>query len=47
MYLSDWTGQRITLPMDEDLFLELLNQKIATSKVKTGTGVTFDTEGTY
>ncbi|MBE6941599.1 MAG: Gfo/Idh/MocA family oxidoreductase [Ruminococcaceae bacterium] len=34
MYLSDWTGQRITLPMDEDLFLEELNKRRATSKLK-------------
>ncbi|MBQ4050522.1 MAG: Gfo/Idh/MocA family oxidoreductase, partial [Oscillospiraceae bacterium] len=47
MQLSSWTGKTVELPLDEDLFLELLNQKIATSKVKTGASVTFDTEGTY
>lgn len=34
MYLSDWTGKKITLPMDEDLFLEELNKRRATSKHK-------------
>ena len=30
-FLSDWTKQEITLPMDEDLFYELLQKKIAES----------------
>ena len=30
-FLSDWTKQEITLPMDEDLFYELLQKKIAAS----------------
>ena len=34
MYLSDWTGKKITLPIDEDLFLEELNKRRATSKHK-------------
>lgn len=34
MYLSDWTGKKITLPMDEDLFLEELNKRRAISKHK-------------
>ncbi len=33
-FLSDWTGKEITLPMDEDLFYELLQQRISNSKVK-------------
>lgn len=33
-YLSDWTGQTVTLPLDEDLFYELLQKKIANSNVK-------------
>ena len=47
MHLSSWTGKPVTLPLDEDLFLELLNEKVKNSKVKTGASVTFDTEGTY
>ena len=30
-FLSDWTKQEITLPIDEDLFYELLQKKIAES----------------
>ena len=33
-YLSAWTGREITLPMDEDLFYELLQERIKTSKYK-------------
>ena len=47
MQLSSWTGKTVELPLDEDLFVELLNQKIAGSKAKSGASVTFDTEGTY
>ena len=32
-FLSDWTKQEITLPMDEDLFYELLQERIRNSKV--------------
>lgn len=34
MYLSDWTGQTVKLPLDEDLFLEELNKRIAASRHK-------------
>lgn len=34
MYLSDWIGKKITLPLDEDLFLTELNKRRATSKHK-------------
>ena len=30
-FLSDWTKQEVTLPMDEDLFYKLLQEKIAAS----------------
>ena len=33
-FLSDWTGKEITLPMDEDLFYEELQKRIATSRHK-------------
>ena len=32
MHLSSWLDKDITLPIDEDLFLEELNKRIATSK---------------
>ena len=47
MHLSSWLDQTIELPLDEDKFLEELNKRRATSRLKTGDGVTLDTEGTY
>lgn len=35
IHLSAWTEKTITLPLDEDLFLEELNKKRASSKAKT------------
>ena len=34
-FLSSWLDETVTLPIDEDLYLQKLNEKIATSKVKT------------
>ena len=47
MHLSSWLGKTVTLPIDEDLFLEKLQEKVASSKVKVGGSVHFDTQGTY
>lgn len=47
MHLSSWLDQTIELPIDEDKFLEELNKRRAASRLKTGDGVTLDTEGTY
>lgn len=47
MHLSSWTDQTVTLPIDENLFLEKLNALRATSKAKEVKEVTFDTKGTY
>ena len=47
MHLSSWLDETITLPIDEDKFLEELNKRRATSRLKTGDSVTLDTEGTY
>lgn len=47
MYLSSWLDETVSLPIDEDLFLEKLNEKRATSKKKVDTGIVFDTAGTY
>ena len=33
-FLSSWLGKEVTLPIDEDLYYELLQQKIAGSKAK-------------
>ena len=48
-FLSDWTKQEITLPMDEDLFYELLQERIKNSKVKkeAKASVIVDVNGTY
>ena len=47
-FLSDWTGKEITLPMDEDLFYELLQERIQTSRHKTATSADIqDLSGTY
>ena len=47
MHLSSWLGQTITLPIDEDKFLEELNKRRATSRAKSVQEVTLNTEGTY
>lgn len=36
MYLSEWTGNKVELPIDEDLFLEKLQEKIKHSRYKKG-----------
>ena len=46
MHLSSWLGRPVTLPIDEDLFLEKLNELRRTSRVKENVQeVTFLTEG--
>ena len=47
MHLSDWLGEAVDLPFDEELFLEKLNERRAVSRLKTGTGTYFDTFGSY
>ena len=48
MHLSSWLGCPVTLPIDEDLFLEKLNELRRTSRVKENVQeVTFLTEGSY
>ena len=47
IHLSSWLGHPVTLPIDEELFLEKLNERRATSRVKTGESVFSDTKGTY
>ena len=48
MHLSSWLGCPVTLPIDEDLFLEKLNELRRTSKRKENVQeVTFQTEGSY
>ena len=48
MHLSSWLDQTVTLPVDEDLFLEKLNEHRAASKGKKDVQeVTFDTSNSY
>ena len=48
-YLSSWLGKTIELPLDEDLYLEELNKRRATSVAKTNVSdkVKDDMSGTY
>lgn len=47
MHLSSWLGHAVELPIDEDEFLRQLNERRAHSRKKEGSGVVFDTEGSY
>lgn len=48
MHLSSWQGCPVTIPFDEELFLEKLNALRSNSKKKENVQeVTFNTEGTY
>lgn len=49
MHLSAWTGNRVDIPVDEDLFYEKLQEKIKTStcKKKVAEATTLDVKGTY
>lgn len=47
MHLSSWLDRMVDIPFDEELFLQELNKRRATSRKKTGSGVVFDTTGTY
>ena len=48
MMLSQWLGKAVALPIDDDLYLEELNKRIATGRTKEGVvDAVLDTEGTY
>lgn len=48
MHLSSWLGQTVTLPVDEDLFLEKLNEhRMASKEKKEVKEITFDTSNSY
>lgn len=47
MFLSSWLEKEVSIPFDEDLFLKELNKRRKLSKKKEGSGIVFDTEGTY
>ncbi|MEG0901083.1 MAG: Gfo/Idh/MocA family oxidoreductase [Clostridia bacterium] len=47
MHLSAWTEKTVELPIDEELFLRLLNERRATSRAKQGLDLTFSTDHSY
>ena len=47
MYLSSWLNKTVEIPFDEDLFLQELNKRRATSRIREDAGIVFDTAGTY
>ena len=47
MLLSTWLGETVTLPIDDDQYLDELNRRIATGRIKNDVNVVLDTEGTY
>ena len=47
MHLSSWLDTMVSMPLDEDLFLEELNKRRALTLQKTGSGAVFETSGSY
>ncbi len=47
MHLSDWLGHEVTIPFDEELYLELLDKKRLSSKKKTGNDIVLDNSDTF
>lgn len=47
MYLSSWLNQTVTLPIDEEKFLEILNQKRANSRHKEDKGISMSIQGSF
>ncbi len=47
MHLSSWLGKPVELPLDEELFWRLLQERIAASRKKTAQAVHFDVAGSF
>lgn len=47
MHLSDWLGHAVTLPIDEEQYLTLLNERRATSRLKEEKDIVMDTSNSY
>ncbi len=47
MYLSSWEGREVTLPIDEDEFLKLLDEKRSNSKLKETKDITYRTDHSF
>lgn len=44
IHLAGWTGREIGIPVDEELFVKMLDKKIAASGKKSGVDITFETD---
>ena len=47
MHLSSWLGKTVSLPIDDDLFLDELNRRRAGSRRKTGSGELLDVSRSF
>ena len=47
MLLSTWTDDWVHIPVDEDLYYEELQKRVATSEVKEAGGKVMDVQGTF
>ena len=47
MHLSSWLDRMVDVPVDETLYRDMLQKKVAASAEKTGRGTTLDTSGSY
>ena len=47
IHLSAWTGETVSLPIDEQRFYDLLMERCKTSRHKEEHDVTMDTTGSY
>lgn len=47
MYLSSWLGQTVSFPIDEEKFLQLLNEKRKNSRHKEDKGISMSIEGSF
>ena len=47
IHMSGWTGQTVSLPIDEKKFLAMLNERRANSRAKADSDTVLDTAGSY
>ncbi len=47
IHMSGWTGETVSLPIDEEKFLAMLNERRANSRAKTDSDTVMDTAGSY
>jgi hypothetical protein len=44
IHLSGWTGKRVEIPADREAFNRELEKRIATSQIRGGDDITYDTD---